>query len=286
LSAAIEMLELVIAERRQAEGCRTPADATDAEAWRDEEGVVFARGYRKGDSYQMDVPAVGSFRFGPNENGIVATPEPSAPQDVVVDTYRRLVLPNALQALGSEVLHASAVLAPQGVIAMCARRGTGKSTTAYALSRRGYPIWADDAVALQIAPASIVAVQLPFSLRLRPESASHFAADGEEPSASVTEATQRLPLRAIFLLERMGSGDAGPVEVLRLRSHQALTALLGNAYWFSLGDEERRRQMISRYLELGDIVPVFGLRFRADFKWLDAILDGLEGALGRLEVTR
>jgi hypothetical protein len=168
---------------------------------------------------------------------------------------------------------------------MCGRRQIGKSTTAYALSRRGHRLWADDAVALEIADESVMALQLPFALRLRPRSVSFFGGDGQESSSMPNEARQapeRAPLAAIFVLERTSVAQHGGVEILRLGPHDAFMALLGNAYWFSLSDDDRRRRMVSRYLDLSTWVPIFRLRFRPEFARLDVMLDRVEQTLDGL----
>jgi hypothetical protein len=147
-------------------------------------------------------------------------------------------------------------------------------------------MWADDAVALEIARPAVWANQLPFALRLRPAATAYFGAGGRDLPAAITEAPEgarRAELATIFVLERMGPGDGRPVELVPLRSHNAFTALLGNAYWFSLADEQRRRQMVSRYLDLSALVPIFRVRFRAEFECIDAILDALEQTLQGLE---
>src|SRR5919106_5320553 len=142
-----------------------------------------------------------------------ATPVNDAPEvevwrDSILDAYYRSVLPMALQAQGAEVLHASAVLTPRGVLALCARSGTGKSTLAYGLSRRGYPLRADDAVAFENSGAQINVRPLPFSIRLRPDAAAFFDQAHVPLSLalmpdSVTQVEERLtPLAALIVLER------------------------------------------------------------------------------------
>src|SRR5690606_18526516 len=93
---------------------------------------------------------------------------------LIQDSYQRCVLPLVLQAAGTEVLHASAVLTPRGVLALCAESGTGKSTLAYGLSRRGYPLWADDAVAFEADETCTNAMPLPFALRLQRDAVRFF----------------------------------------------------------------------------------------------------------------
>jgi hypothetical protein len=249
----------------------------DQEVWRDDDGVVFAYGNRANGAYSLAVPGVGVFRFGGDEGGIRVVPEPSASRAGIDEAYRRLVLPNALQALGKEVLHGSAVLAPHGVAALCARSRTGKSTLAFALSRRGYAVWADDAVAFEVVGRSVRALPLPFRIQLRPASAAFFGRDTpvELPQGVANGPT---PLVAIFLLERAAI-DQPECELRRLPPPQAFMALLGNAYWFTLADQERKRRMVSEYLDLSDLVPIFSLRFPLGFERLDAVVAAVEHVL-------
>jgi hypothetical protein len=225
---------------------------------------------------------VGVFRFDPRESAIVAFPELGVARESVVESYRRLVLPNALQALGREVLHASGVLAPAGVVALCARRRTGKSTTAYGLGRRGYSLWADDAVALEIGGRSVLSPRLPFAMRLRPDAASFFESNRETPGDSI-DRPESAALAVVFALEQTsGPGDAS-VEIQPLAPREAFLALLENSYWFSMADPERKRAMMSRYLDVSALVPVVRLRFTAGLEKLDRILDLVEDMLGDLE---
>lgn len=74
------------------------------------------------------------------------------PSDPAGAAWRRVlltrVLPNVGIAHGYEALHASAVSTDRGVVAIAAPSGTGKSTLALELMRRGWPLFADDTVVL------------------------------------------------------------------------------------------------------------------------------------------
>jgi hypothetical protein len=281
------MLKLIIDEpHSRLGGPPSGPDPGDFDVWRDQDGQLFAHGHRSGSTRWLEVPDVGTFRFGPEAPTVVATPENGVSREVLVDTYLRLVLPNALQALGHEVLHASGVLTPLGVVALCAKRRVGKSTTGYALSRRGYRLWADDAVALEFQDRSVESPFLPFRLRLRPPSASFFGSDtrGAVSAADDGPGPERsAPLAVIFVLERAASSAGSQVELSRVAPRDAFRSLLGHAYWFTPASQERRRQMMGRYLELSDLVPTFRVRFIADFRNIDTILDQLEQVLTDLE---
>src|SRR5262249_38115323 len=144
---------------------------------RDNDGTVCAYGYTREDQHWMILPGLACFQFGKHVDDITAMVAQDAPLEMVQDAFYRSILPMVLQVRGREVLHASAVRTACGVVALWAVSETGKSTIAYGLSRRGYQLWADDAVAIDVAGPIITAIQLPFSIRLRPASASYFAVE-------------------------------------------------------------------------------------------------------------
>ena len=61
--------------------------------------------------------------------------------------------------------------------------------------------------------------------------------------------------------------------------------LVANAYHFTLADQERKRRMMSHYLDLSALVPVFRLRFAAGRENLEALLDAVEATLPRLSAS-
>jgi len=85
----------------------------------------------------MHLPGLATFRFDSQSCNVTAFVDSPDCPDSVLDAFRRAVLPMALQARGLEVLHASAVRTPRGVLALCAVAETGKSTLACGLSQRG-----------------------------------------------------------------------------------------------------------------------------------------------------
>jgi hypothetical protein len=270
-------------------GPAPPADPADpaVTVWHDNDGKVGAYGHTVDGDHWLHLPGLVSFRFGPAHDGITALPEPSAPEALVLDAYRRVALPMALQALGGEVLHSSAVLTPRGVVALCAVSTVGKSTLAYALSGRGHRLWADDAVAFEVRDDGAVALPLPFDISLRPASRAFFErqhglrADrapsdngrGELPAESA-------PLAALCILERIPSGETGgPVELRRLAPDDGFRAALAHAYCFDLRDGERKRAMVREYLALADRVPILELRFEGRLENLPAMIGCVEDAV-------
>jgi hypothetical protein len=250
------------------------------EIWRDGEGGVYAYAESLGDEYRMHVPGLASFRFSNRCDEISATVTSAAREELVLDAYRRRVLPMALQVCGREVMHASAVRSAAGVTALCADSETGKSTIAFGLSGRGYPLWADDLVAFDISNHVGRAISLPFKLSLRPPAAAMFDLDTMSPPiAPETDdhppGKETAPMLAVCVLRRGDSG-ASPVAVRRLSLAEAFAAVLAHAWSFGLEDSERKRRMIHNYLDLAAGTAVFDICFQPGLTNLPAILDALE----------
>jgi hypothetical protein len=172
---------------------------------------------------------------------------------------------------------------PAGVVAFCAYSGTGKSTVAYAMSRRGYALWADDAVVVDGSSGDpIVCHPIPFSLHLRAETRAFFELGpvSDPMGAEDGPPEETAPLGAVVLLERGAAGGehAGPA-VVRLSLREALTGVLPHAHRFSLADPDRKRRTLLNYLDLVGRIPVFRARFRPGLSGLPELLDRIEAAV-------
>jgi hypothetical protein len=257
-------------------------DLTDlnVQVWRENDGTVCAYGYVASGLHWMYFPGLGSYRFSSHSNEVIAFAQPSTHSDWIWDTYYRSVLPIALQVVGKEALHASGIQTEKGTIAFCATSESGKSTIAYGLSRRGYPLWADDAVVFEISDRVVSTIPLPFRIRLRPASAHYFGrsqTDARSPTKDdFISQVEVKPVRlaAICLLERRYASE--PVEFQRILPIRAFPAVLSHAYCFSLLDIERKRRMMHAYLALVREVPVCTVRFSGGIEKLPQILDGIE----------
>jgi hypothetical protein len=235
----------------------------------------------------MDLPGVGSFRFWTARPAdVVAFADAGTADETIEDAYRRMVLPMVLQIRGYQVLHASAVRGSAGVVAMCAVSGTGKSTIAYALSGRGYDPWADDAVAFTDGDP-VMAVPLPFEVRLLPASIDYFRRTRSSERRPVPPRLERggteevqppVPLAALFLLER-GTGPEDAVVAPFGSAAAAFPAVLAHGYAFTLGDADRKGHMMRAYANLVRSVRVFRVRFRPDLDAMPRLLDAIEGAV-------
>lgn len=142
------------------------------------------------------------------------------------DSWQRLliaqVLPFAAVLRGLEVLHASAVAAGQGAVALSGHSGSGKTSLALELSRRGADFLADDVLALERLDGELVGhpgapvagIDRAEAARLSavegPEGSQVLAADAREQVARVAASASPTPLRTLFFLDRRPGGPAHP----------------------------------------------------------------------------
>jgi hypothetical protein len=251
--------------------------------WVDYAGIPSAYFYRSEGDYWAYIPAVGAFRSG-SDGQILALPNNGVPKGVVVDSYRRTIVPMTLQLLGRQVLHSSAVETRDGVIGFCADSQTGKSTIAFGLSRRGYRVCADDALAFETSGAGVQVFELPFSIRLRPASAEYFdtpvpTAPELGPDGRISVGEEVAPLAALCVLARQPEGRR--VELVRLDADAVIQRLLPHAYCFTLLDAELKRKTVEEYLRLAGHVPVYEVRFAAAIDELPGLLSEIERVLIR-----
>lgn len=273
---------LTVTLRPASEAPQLPDVATSGlEIWRERDGRVAAFGGSLDGSRWMRIPGLAAFVF--SGESVTAYPEATDADEAVHDAFRRNVLPMALQVLGYEVLHASAVRGPRGVVAFCAISETGKSTTAYGLSTRGYELWADDAVAFEVEAQGVKALPLAFSLRLREASATYY---GVEPDSFQLGEPEPAALAALCVLERIGdAGNASGARIERLSATEAFSSLLTHAYCFSLEDVDRKEQMLRTYMALAAALPVFRVGLETGLEKVPAMLDMIEREiLGAAEV--
>lgn len=255
--------------------------APDVEVCHDARGGVLAYCSVANGTLRIDMPDVASFYFESDADDVRAVRHRSLSPGFILDTYEHCVLPLLLPALGTEVLHASGVAGMDGVVALCGESSTGKSTIAVGLARRGYVLFADDAVAVDTAEPRPMAIPLPFAVRLRPDSARFFggASEGGGTATAARVSTEPAPLAMLCLLRR-AQDVAAPVAVERLDAASACEAALAHAYCFSVNDAARKRRTVQNYLTIGTRVPVYEIRFRPGLQRLSMVLDAIEELVG------
>jgi hypothetical protein len=268
------MLSLVI---QPAEGVR-PAEpdpsAPGVNIWRSADGQPVAFSTTQGDRRRLHWPGVATFEFIAGSDTVSATPHPPVRADLIHEAFQHSVLPLALQALGREAIHASAVLTPGGVVGFCGHAEAGKSTLAYALSERGYGAWSDDAVVFEVERHSPRAVRLPFAFRLRPASAAFFGRQPGLQRGFGHQEFQRAPLAALCVLTR-SAADAPDFTITRLAGRDALQAVLEHALCFDWHDRASKQTLLVHYLTLASSIRVFAVGIQPSLERLSRVVDAL-----------
>lgn len=234
--------------------------------WQSPAGNIVAVSEHTEGALQVTVPGVATFTAHATPP-IVIEPCGDADAFSIELSFERFALPMLLQARGLELLHASAVRCPSGVVLFCGTSGTGKSTLASALAARGYEPWSDDMAALEVNQHAVTAVRLPFRWRLRTNS--------EVPRTRTADGSVRAPVHALVVLDRTTSGFRSE----QLDPAAAFRRVFPHAMCFDLFDEQRTKLTLNRYFDLCARASVHHVEFVPDLHQLDRLLDGLEALL-------
>ena len=252
-----------------------PGGGPVRQQWLDVDGALVATGGSDRERWWMHWPALGTYVFGP-DGPVVAYPFPGSSRAALHDSFTRGVIPVVMLARGCEALHASAVLAGTGVVAFCARSGTGKSSLALALALHGAMLWADDTVALTSADDGIESVALPFPVRV---DGRVRGALGKPSNVPAVGPGARQPLRRVYFLTRDLTLDPGRPELTPVTGGSRFERLLAHAHPFELATDTRRRLMIERLLRIAGAVALYELRFAPSLDHLPLLAQSISAHL-------
>jgi hypothetical protein len=233
------------------------------QTWLDRNGKICAYTYKAGDFYWMYWPGTAIFRFGEHGEQVDYFPEGLQNNEQIVDLFWRSVAPIILQARGKEALHASAVKTGTGIAAFCGISGTGKSTLAYGLMKRGFGLWTDDALVFHFGSLAVNAIPLPSSLRLLPDALTYFGTDSPIPDDLLSpKKLDEEPIKIIFLLDRQTQKHASDeICSIQLTQKEAFLQILAHAYCFALIEKTEKERLATNYLTLVERVPVVQIQY-------------------------
>ncbi len=250
---ALPILKIVMVDQAQLE--HSWSGTSDPPEWRGRQGdgrdLVLERG-SAGDLL-FSYGDLARLRLDPKMRQLECTPsEPG------MDWQRVLlskVIPTISVMLGHEGLHAAALDAPAGVVAIMAPSGTGKSTLALELLRRDWPLFADDVLTLSHASSTVnahpgtphmnIALDLPETIDLQPLGETIAILSGERWFAASNVADDETrPVQMLCLLER-GPGLALAIETLTASPLPLAPYTLGLS-----NDPERLRSRFDLYADL------------------------------------
>jgi hypothetical protein len=192
-----------------------------------------------------------------------------------------------LRLRGTICLHASAIAVNNQAIALVGPAGAGKSTTATAFARIGFPVLTDDITALKEEDRVFLVLPGDPNLCLWPQAVTYLfgspdalplvmpenplAPDWDKRNLDLTSEgyrfqSQPLPLRAIYFLGERQKENAPRAE--GLTGQAGLLSLLANAYGSRVLDRTRRGQEFDALSRLGVQVPLRRIFPHADPTYL------------------
>jgi hypothetical protein len=187
------------------------------------------------------------------------------------------ILGFVLRLRGVTCLHASAVDIGGCAIVFAGPANAGKSTTAAAFCGLGYPVLADDIVALSQDEGGLQVQPAYPQLRLWDDSAELLYGSGDalprltpnwdkRALALVGERFQhrRLPLGAVYVLRARGHGTTP--HVAPARGREALLMMLANTYVGYLLDADLRVRELEALVRIASAVPI---------RWIVSPAEGL-----------
>jgi hypothetical protein len=246
--------------------------------------------------YLLRFNELADFSIDKKGNEILCMPKPGISEDTIQHLLLDQVIPLVINLRGAEALHASAVLAPQGVIAFTGPAGSGKSTLAGSFLLSGYQHVSDDCLAHSEKDQEIYAIPAYPGLRLWDDALSHLFGDNgaHKPVAHYTDKRQlelekRLethcknpqPLRRLYTV-------ADPTEAKRktdiiiehLSSRESFMTLVRCAFRLDITEREMLIRQFNFLQRVASTVSVRRLILPKDFKLLpavqEAILDDLK----------
>jgi hypothetical protein len=175
-------------------------------------------------------------------------------------------------SVDSVVLHASAVSVDGRLAAFVGAGGTGKSTTALALSRLGHAIAADDGLMLAQADREPVGVPAYAGLRLWPDSEAALAAGLHGSGRRYVHAKQRFrdglvfcgggPLTHLYVL---APGGARTVSFERLSPRDAAVAMIRQCFRLPLDDKAALARQLDLVTCAAAALPAWQVAFPRTF---------------------
>jgi hypothetical protein len=189
-------------------------------------------------------------------------------------TARHLLLDQVLPVLASggaaTGLHASAVLIDGGAVAFAGKTGSGKSTLGGSFATNGHALITDDCLLWQPGPNGTYAVPTYPSLRLWADAANALAEPlgrrsrvaeysqklriSAGPSQAIAFCADPVPLRCVYILDRLTARR--PVEIEPLPLRDAFISLVRFGFRLDPFDSPQLLRELDRVVDLARRVPV------------------------------
>lgn len=249
--------------------------------WLDEHGRKYLQCSDGG--YYIVVPNLAAYYINSNTRIVNAIPLNTRYKTKQIEEYYwHDILPFALYVHGREVLHASGIRVPAGVIAFCGNSRAGKSTVAFGLGARGYSVWADDAVTIDNGGGSkdFETFKLPFRIRLRSDTIDYYRSG----TTSLPPTDQQVfndgeisQLKCICVLTPYFKGNSRTErQCILLPPADGFVSVLAHAHWYNPDDLLRKALMVQKYLDISNTIPIYKIIYQHDMDYFESLLDVIE----------
>ena len=255
--------------------------------WKDADQQTWLKLADRGDGYllrfldQCDDQC--DFLISRDGKEIRCQPLPDTPQSTIRHLFLDQVVPLVLSRQESLVLHASAILTPQGVIAFVGKSGQGKSTLAACFGQNGFRLLSDDYLVLRERSDDWAAIPSYPGVRLWPESSDGIFSVPPE-SAEIAPYTDKrrvsdpalVPfalgpsaLRCLYFLN--DEGFLPEPAILPLKPREAFMKLVSCAFSLDIRDKVRLERQFEAIGQITRQLPCFQLDYARDFAMLPAV---------------
>jgi hypothetical protein len=198
----------------------------------------------------------------------------------------------SLHLRGVPLLHGCVIDVDGGAIVIMGAPGTGKSTTAAALVRAGFPLVSDDLAAIAIRGDEVLVHAGYPRLRLFSDSAAAAGWDprglsrtfvtpllGDKRSVDLGGASftpYPLPVRAVYVLQPRRAGGGEP-EIITIDRASAWRVLARNVYSMRFLDADRRFRCVRDCVALAARVPLRSVQAGDELGALPRLVEALAG---------
>jgi len=218
-------------------------------------GKALMASAKSGDKYLLRFTDIADFEIDFTKRQIQSVPLCGQPASTLTHLLHDQVIPRILSHQGRPVVHASAVILPDGsAVAFLGPSGWGKSTLASAFYREGYPVLTDDCILFDAASEGdcLNGIAAYPSLRLWQDSVDYLF-PGRDDFSQVSNFSEKLqrfiqvqtegnvvisaPISALFLLrDPSGPQKAERIQIKNADGKTAMMALMASLFALDLSD--------------------------------------------------
>lgn len=269
--------------------------ATKVHDWliNDDEDAVWLRVNRYAGGYWLHFPDLADFSISVDGTCISLWPGAETPHETLCHLLVDQVMPLVLAHCGRFVLHASAVMLPDGRgIAFAGTSGRGKSTLAAYFAGQGFPLLTDDGVLLDEREGRLWLTPSYAGVRLWEDSwatlfgeavqLQQFAHYTQKKRVVVAAANgldyalHAVPLARIYFLGSSAEMELPTtVEIAPVRPLTAFMELFKNSYRLDIHDRSQLRRTFARYTALSVRSLFYNLAYPHDLTALPSVKEAI-----------